>query len=1078
MEKNYRTDRHLNPVALTTSVAKSLGWKQGVDYEVGDPFQTESGSTLHTARLKVPEGMSALEFTKKKFDDAYASGADVFYTKSGQPRWTHTAVKKEDWKNMSDSQKLSTISKMYKNEGGSGSLSKPVTYGKEPNIIQKGISAIGNFLLPTASASDGKEEPLYAGGFKALDNVPMGSGGFVAKKAPQIDYNDINAVVSFIDANGGMDKKDVLAADIMVKRNGLSREDALRQVAKKKAYFMENPEKTLEGLSIKTDEEAPSKASELGRFGIPSQSIDFMGRPEALPKEQVDAAKSEIMALKGGWNEIAANIEKFNPVQKEAMIGILKDEYGKYAESDEKTKDLAASRIRGLISKMAPDTYERGRLEQSVFGITGPSSDNFIERAITTGGNVANTLMDAIGFNPAKGVLQAGEKLGTAESGWEAANALMQGIGTISTANPVGAAVTAGLNNLAKTDVGASIIRSAMAIPEKGAEILVSAMDVPEEQKGDAISLIRDIVIAGAARGAGGAVSGAKAGFSASPAASAGSKVASSLSTGLKQGAVEFGKGILDPFKANIPSSKSSAKSSKVLDDAASRVKLAAKNEKSISPTAKRIGEEGILDAAEGVSKLRELGVDLGKKNRENLAEEVASAKETVFSKFNKEAKDVPVQFNKAQLKSGVESIISKELKGGIDDATQAAIDDIVNQIDTNLTRGGKNVADMANVHKITSKLYDVIVKATDNKGILRTNAPIVLLAVKEALYKQLESVPGFSKYIDDYRNLSRVEDVARLMSDKFGTDIRNKSLSEIVPASWTGIMAGAAGTGNWGIASSAVLATLVSASRQLKKSPSNLFGDIKLVSDAIDKLGQGGADALRESMGIAKKPLLGQNAPDIKNDFLGLAGSNVGTKVSAPIEKPTGKAQNVDLSGFEPKATSATTQKPSPLASIPADQQFGGKGFLQSIGGKTATAKQPAATPVKKATAKPAAKAPAKKPVEAPKKPATAPKASSIVKKPVVAPKAKEVAKKAIPAKAQSVEEYVKGVKLSKEVSGQLKEFVNNLKEYDIKEQSDAIAKVAKIGAKELAGLLQHAEPRTGLYMALSEALAKKLKK
>jgi len=35
-----RTDRHNNPVAMTTDVAKTLGLVEGVDYTVGDPFTT------------------------------------------------------------------------------------------------------------------------------------------------------------------------------------------------------------------------------------------------------------------------------------------------------------------------------------------------------------------------------------------------------------------------------------------------------------------------------------------------------------------------------------------------------------------------------------------------------------------------------------------------------------------------------------------------------------------------------------------------------------------------------------------------------------------------------------------------------------------------------------------------------------------------------------------------------------------------------------------------------------------------------------------------------------------------------
>ena len=43
-----RTDRHNNPAAFTTDIAKQAGLKEGVDYTVGDKFPD---SNLATARL-------------------------------------------------------------------------------------------------------------------------------------------------------------------------------------------------------------------------------------------------------------------------------------------------------------------------------------------------------------------------------------------------------------------------------------------------------------------------------------------------------------------------------------------------------------------------------------------------------------------------------------------------------------------------------------------------------------------------------------------------------------------------------------------------------------------------------------------------------------------------------------------------------------------------------------------------------------------------------------------------------------------------------------------------------------------
>lgn len=964
------------------------------------------------------------------------------------------------------------------------------------SVIYKSSNEIGDERVSTGSVSSGsgrilgyfdpnsKNKPIMT--TTKQSNSFDGFGAAPIPDAVQIkepNFDDMSSVDDFFLQNG-FDIRDKAAADGVMSKFGVSKDDALKVVAKAKygkltkANSAEgNFEATQRALRGGAENASPSKASEMGRFGIPSQSIDWMGRPEALPKEQVDAARAELDALPGGMNEAYSKIDSFTPAQKEALLGMMKEQY---ANSDENSRELITSNIRSFLAKMAPSSYEKDRLEQQVFGIAGPSTDNPILRGITAFNNAGMTALDTVGFNPVRGIMESSEKLGTASSGWEAANALMQGIGAISTANPVGAVVSSGLNNLAKTDVGASIIRSAMAIPEKGADILVSAMDVPEDQRADAIALIRDVIISGSLRGTIGAYSGAKAGFNASPAASAAGKLSSALKTGAKEGAVEFGKGIIDPFKVTIPSSKpgSSVSANKLIGDAEKRVNTAVKNEKSISPTNKRINKEGIVDAAEGMSKLRELGVDLGKKNLENIDAEVASAKEAVFSKFDEASKDVPVQFDKNQLRSGVEALVSKKLKGGISDATQSAINEIVDQIDVNLTRNGKTVADMATVHKLTSKLYDVIVKATESKGVLRTDTPLVLLAVKEVLYRQMESVPGFAKYIDDYRNLSRVEDITRLMKDKFGTDVMNKGVSEIVPASWTGIFAGAAGSGNWGIAASAALASLVSFGRQLKKSPTNLFNDIKLVSEAIDKYGQGGADALRQKMGIVKEPRLGTSAPDITQFPSAKKVQEANMNEKFPSNEP-----GIDVDKYQAPSKAFMNQqfeamRPKPMKEpgTPVEPTYSpSKAEVEAALNPKPAKKAPApkTAPAKKVEAKPA-----KKPAVAPKKAVAATKASKPVSKPSVAPKAKETAKKAIPSKTQSVEEYVKGVKLSEEVNKELKKFVNELVKYGSKEQSDAIAKVAKIGARELAGLLQHADPITGLYMELSEALAKKLKK
>jgi hypothetical protein len=101
-----RTDRHNNPTAFTTDIAKAAGLKEGVDYTKGDSF---SNGQYNTAKLlKDP-----IDTTIKVIDKL------GFTTASGKPRWTYINLSKTQWDKMSYDQKKNTIKKMYQNEGGS-----------------------------------------------------------------------------------------------------------------------------------------------------------------------------------------------------------------------------------------------------------------------------------------------------------------------------------------------------------------------------------------------------------------------------------------------------------------------------------------------------------------------------------------------------------------------------------------------------------------------------------------------------------------------------------------------------------------------------------------------------------------------------------------------------------------------------------------------------------------------------------------------------------------------------------------------------------------------------------------------
>lgn len=101
-----RTDRHNNPTAFTTDVAKAAGLKLGVDYTIGDAFP--NNPSLKTAKL---------------LGDPIATTVKVidrigFQTSSGNPRWTYINIPKSTWDSYTYDQKRKVIGQMYQHEGG------------------------------------------------------------------------------------------------------------------------------------------------------------------------------------------------------------------------------------------------------------------------------------------------------------------------------------------------------------------------------------------------------------------------------------------------------------------------------------------------------------------------------------------------------------------------------------------------------------------------------------------------------------------------------------------------------------------------------------------------------------------------------------------------------------------------------------------------------------------------------------------------------------------------------------------------------------------------------------------------
>jgi|CXWK01.1.fsa_nt_gi hypothetical protein len=102
-----RTDRHNNPTAMTTDVARTAGLVEGRDYTAGDPFP--NNPNLRTANLLG----DPVATTIRAIDNM------GFYTQSGKPRWDYIAMPKSQWDSYSLSQKKQVIAQMYQREGGS-----------------------------------------------------------------------------------------------------------------------------------------------------------------------------------------------------------------------------------------------------------------------------------------------------------------------------------------------------------------------------------------------------------------------------------------------------------------------------------------------------------------------------------------------------------------------------------------------------------------------------------------------------------------------------------------------------------------------------------------------------------------------------------------------------------------------------------------------------------------------------------------------------------------------------------------------------------------------------------------------
>lgn len=104
---SFRTDRHNNPTAFTTDLARQAGLINGIDYVDGEPFEA-GGHQYKTAKLlKDP-----IDTTIRLIDHI------SFYTIGGNQRWVYIAIPSNLWVTLTKRQKVSVIEFMYHREGG------------------------------------------------------------------------------------------------------------------------------------------------------------------------------------------------------------------------------------------------------------------------------------------------------------------------------------------------------------------------------------------------------------------------------------------------------------------------------------------------------------------------------------------------------------------------------------------------------------------------------------------------------------------------------------------------------------------------------------------------------------------------------------------------------------------------------------------------------------------------------------------------------------------------------------------------------------------------------------------------
>lgn len=284
-----RTDRHNNPAAFTTDIAKQAGLVEGVDYVRGDAFP--DNPNLFTAKLLG----NPIETTMRVIDKI------GFMTQSGQNRWTYTdtipGANNKDWQKLGFQEKAQVIKDMYRHEGGNGSLfgisqdDKPLTpqqatsvrqiagaFDNEPTVkrfgqLQEANSFVQALNPNTTSASD--DQGLVYAFAKAMDPdsaVREGEYATVQKYAQSwastfsFDAQRVVDGVEFLTPEARINLKNAINTKYMATKKSYDKvyDEYGRRI--NETANVNNGTKYLTQYALPTStEEAPSKQAEIFR---------------------------------------------------------------------------------------------------------------------------------------------------------------------------------------------------------------------------------------------------------------------------------------------------------------------------------------------------------------------------------------------------------------------------------------------------------------------------------------------------------------------------------------------------------------------------------------------------------------------------------------------------------------------------------------------------------------------------------------------------------------------------------------------------------------------------------------------